>query len=150
MLAPVVAEGALEDMQGVAAKALRQVAQDMGVSPSDMPLDEAALGSFLRNFSLQQTEPALAPVTNDQDTRDASAGADVGWSETAEFGLGDKMQGHAIGGRLIMKAADARDPNGRPGKAEEEPRGAPVVAARASYADYASLWGGASKAAPSR
>jgi hypothetical protein len=149
-LVPIIAEGALEDMQGVAAKALRQVAQDMGISPSDMPLDEAALGSFLRNFNLQQTDPALAPIINDTETRDASAGADVGWSETAEFGLGEKMQGHAIGGRLIMKAADPRDPNGRPGNAEDEPRASPVVAARASYADYASLWGGASKAAPSR
>jgi hypothetical protein len=149
-LAPVIAEGALEDMQGVAAKALRQVAQDMGISPSDMPLDEAALGSFLRNFNLQQTDPALAPIINDTETRDASAGADVGWSETAEFGMGDKLQGHAIGGRLLMKATDPRDSNGRPDRPEDEPRAAPVVAAKASYADYASLWGGGSKAAPSR
>jgi hypothetical protein len=149
-VAPVISEGALEDIQGIAAKALRQVAQDMGVSPSDMPLDEAALGSFLRNFGLQQTDPALAPISSEAETRDASAGADVDWSETAEFGLGGKMQGHAIGGRLIMKAADPRDPNGRSGNAEDEPSAAPVVAARASYADYASLWGGASKAAPSR
>ncbi len=147
-LEAVKMDAAPADMGRVAANALREASQETGVPVSDMPLDAAALGSFLRNFDLQKTDPALAPIINDSETRDASSGAGVGWSETAEFDL--NLSGHAIGGRLLVKAADPRDA-GAPGNAiEDEPRSAPVAGARATYADYASLWGGASKAAPSQ
>lgn len=142
---------AVDDLQGVAANALRQVAQNMGVAPSDMPLDEAALGSFLRNFTLQQNDPSLTPIVNDAETRDASSGAGVEWSETSEFGAHPSLSGHAIGGKLLARAVEGRDAGSPADEQEQQDARSPApVSSRAAYADYASLWGGASKAAPSQ
>lgn len=141
----------VDDLQGVAANALRQVAQNIGVAPSDMPLDEAALGSFLRNFNLQQNDPSLTPIVNDAETRDASSGAGVEWSETSEFGAHPSLSGHAIGGKLLARAVEGRDAGSPADEQEQRDARSPApVSSRAAYADYASLWGGASKAAPSQ
>ncbi len=143
--------GSIDDFKGVAANALRQMAQNTGLAPSDMPLDEAALGSFLRNFTLQQNDPSLTPIVNDAETRDASSGAGVEWSETSEFGAHPTLSGHAIGGKLLARAVEGRDA-GSPAEEQEQrdARPAAAISSRAAYADYASLWGGASKAAPSQ
>lgn len=133
---------------GVAAEALRQAAQATNSQPSDLNLDEASLGSFLRGFSFHQADHGLTPVINDAETRDASLGAGAEQNGGLYFGADHQFSGHAIGGKLIVKTVE-RDESAET-KAEEARRPAPAPVGKASFADLASLWGGASKASAQR
>lgn len=154
MSAPAIDKAKTETLseaavQGVAAKALQQAAQETSAQQSDLNLDEASLGSFLRGFTFHQADPGLTPVINDAETRDASRG--VGSDEAGDFsfGPGRQLSGHAIGGRLIVKTADHNE-NAQEVKAEEARRPAPPSNGKAGFSDWAALWGGASKAGAQR
>lgn len=133
----------------IAAKALQQESQQANGQQGDLSLDEASLGSFLRGFTFQQADPGLTPVINDAETRDASRGAGVESRRDLFFGADAQLSGQAIGGRLIVRAAD-RDSGTREAKAEEARRPAPAPSGKAGFTDWASLWGGASKASTQR
>ena len=135
--------------RSVAAEALREAAQEANVQTSDLNLDEASLGSFLRGFSFHQADPGLTPVINDAETRDASQGA--GSQQNGGLYLGSDLQvsGHAIGGKLIVKTID-RDQRALDTKAEEARRPSPAPAGKATFTELAALWGGASKASSQR
>jgi hypothetical protein len=135
--------------RSVAAEALREAAQEANGQASDLNLDEASLGSFLRGFSFHQTDPGLTPVINDAETRDASLGAGSQQNGGLYFGSDLQVSGHAIGGKLIVKTIE-REERAEETKVEEAHRQAAAPVGKASFADLAALWGGGSKAAPQR
>ena len=135
--------------RSVAAEALREAAQEANVQTSDLNLDEASLGSFLRGFSFHQADPGLTPVINDAETRDASQGAGSQQNRGLYLGSDLQVSGHAIGGKLIVKTID-RDERALDAKVEEARRPAPAPIGKATFTDLAALWGGASKASSQR
>jgi len=135
--------------RSVAAEALREAAQETNGTASDLNLDEASLGSFLRGFSFHQADPGLSPVINDAETRDASLGAGSQQNGGLYFGSDLQVSGHAIGGKLIVKTID-RDDRAVETKAEEARRPAPAPVGKATFTDLAALWGGGSKASSQR
>lgn len=135
--------------RSVAAQALREAAQETNGLASDLNLDEASLGSFLRGFSFHQADPGLMPVINDAETRDASQGASSQQNGGLYLGSDLQVSGHAIGGKLIVKTID-RGERASDTKAEEARRLAPAPAGKATFTELAALWGGASKASPQR
>ena len=130
-------------IQGVAVKALRQTMQESS-GETNISLDEASLGSFLRGFSLQQADPGLTPIINDAETRDASTGTNSDQSGNLDFGASHQLSGHAIGGRLIIKTIE-RSEGGDEAKVEDARRPAPTMSSKAAFSEWAALWGGASK-----